>query len=98
LDTKPITAVVGLTRDSVRGFNARNGLDGNAKVVSLNVEETALKNAAGSGWGDHPQEQHKNESAIYKYTCPYCGKEFNSYGNKKRKLQPRLLHKIEILA
>lgn len=36
-------------------------------------------------WNDNPQARKKKETAIYKYTCPHCGKEFSCYGNKKRK-------------
>ncbi len=36
---KAIAAVLGLTRDSVRGYCKRNGLDGDSEVVALNVEE-----------------------------------------------------------
>lgn len=107
---KAIAATLGISRDSVRGYCKRNGLDGNSKVVALNVEEKKkgnllcaccgkpIKQKAGGRtrrfcseecrrkwWKDNPQERNKNETAIYKYTCPYCGKEFSCYGNKKRK-------------
>lgn len=36
---KAIAAVLGLSRDNIRGFCKRNGLDGDSKVVHLNVEE-----------------------------------------------------------
>lgn len=36
---KAIAAVLGVSRDSIRGFCKRNGLDGDAQVISLNVEE-----------------------------------------------------------
>ncbi|WP_206812141.1 helix-turn-helix domain-containing protein [Paradesulfitobacterium ferrireducens] len=41
---KAIAAVLGLSRDSVRGYCRRNGLDGDAKTVSLNVEEKKKQN------------------------------------------------------
>ena len=34
-------------------------------------------------WNSHREEG--NKKAIYKYKCEYCGKEFEAYGNKKRK-------------
>jgi len=40
---KAIAAVLGISRDSVRAFCKRNGLDGDAKAVSLNVEEKKIK-------------------------------------------------------
>lgn len=107
---KAIAAVLGLSRDCVRGFCKRNGLDGDSKVVSLNVEERVRnhvlcaccnipikQNQRGrvrrfcseecrrKWWKDNPHKRNKKETAIYKYTCPHCGKEFSCYGNKKRK-------------
>lgn len=41
---KAIAAVLGISRDSVRGYCKRNGLGGDAKVVSLNVEEKKKQN------------------------------------------------------
>jgi len=40
---KAIAAVLGVSRDSVRSFCVRHGLDGDSKVVSLNVEEKIKK-------------------------------------------------------
>ena len=34
-------------------------------------------------WNDHPEAV--NRKAIYAFTCPICGRDFESYGNKKRK-------------
>lgn len=34
-------------------------------------------------WKKHPELINKR--AIYHFVCAYCGKDFNSYGNKKRK-------------
>ena len=34
-------------------------------------------------WNDHPEAV--NRKAIYTFTCPICGRDFESYGNKKRK-------------
>ncbi len=107
---KAIAAVLGLSRDSVRGYCKRNGLDGDSEVVALNVEEQKKRHllctccgkpikqkdkgrtrkfcseeCRRKWWKNNPQERNKNESAIYNYTCPHCGKEFSTYGNKKRK-------------
>ena len=41
---KAIAAVLGISRDSIRGYCKRNGLDGDSKVVSLNVEEKINQN------------------------------------------------------
>ncbi|MBE6068067.1 MAG: RNA polymerase subunit sigma-70 [Clostridium lundense] len=107
---KAIAGSLGLSRDSVRGFCKRNGLDGDSCVVALNVEEKIKTNLLcaycrkpikqkGQGrtkrfcsegcrrkwWSEHQSERSKSEAATYKYTCPYCGKRFSVYGNKKRK-------------
>mgnify|MGYP000860860568 CR=1 FL=1 len=34
-------------------------------------------------WKSHPELI--NRKAVYHFICAYCGKEFDSYGNKKRK-------------
>jgi hypothetical protein len=36
---RSIGAVLGISRDCIRGFCKRNGLDGNSRSVSLNPEE-----------------------------------------------------------
>lgn len=41
---KAIAAVLGISRDSIRGYCKRNGLDGDSKVVSLNIEEKINQN------------------------------------------------------
>jgi len=34
-------------------------------------------------WNDHPEAV--NRKAIYTFTCPICGRQFESYGNKNRR-------------
>lgn len=107
---KAISTLLGLSRDSVRGFCKRNGLYGDSCVVALNVEEKAKRNllciccekpikqkdkgrtrrfcsdkCRRQWWNENQDKRNKKETAIYKYTCPHCGKEFEVYGNKKRK-------------
>jgi hypothetical protein len=36
-------------------------------------------------WKKHLDDIDKKETAIYKNICAKCGREFESYGNKKRK-------------
>lgn len=36
-------------------------------------------------WKNHSDLTEKKESAIYKSTCAKCGRDFEIYGNKKRK-------------
>ena len=42
-------------------------------------------------WNSHPELI--NRQAYYKLTCEYCGKEFLSYGNKRRKFCSRECYK-----
>ncbi len=110
LGYKAIGNILGLTRDSVRSFCQRNNLDGNGKVVSLNIEvmkeEKLLCLHCGkllkvkekgrprkycsdecrrTWWKNNQDKKTKNDTAVYKYTCLHCEKEFSIYGNKKRK-------------
>lgn len=107
---KAIAAVLGISRDTIRGYCKRNGLDGDSKVVSLNLEEKKNQNlicaccnkvikqkehgrvrrfcseeCRRKWWNDNKDKRNKKDTATYKYTCPHCDREFNSYGNKKRK-------------
>lgn len=36
-------------------------------------------------WSVHQDLLTRNQKSIYKAVCHYCGKEFESYGNQKRK-------------
>ena len=38
-----------------------------------------------SYWRDHRERIQKSETAIYTVECRYCGKIFESYGNRNRK-------------
>ena len=110
LGYKAIAAVLGLTRDSVRSYCKRNGIDGDAMVVSLNVAEKkkqklvcaccskpiqqkkrgrsrrfCSEECRRKWWNDHTDKRTMKETAVYKYTCPTCNKEFSCYGNRRRK-------------
>lgn len=36
-------------------------------------------------WNKNQRKAKRNETAVYKYNCLHCKKNFSSYGNKKRK-------------
>lgn len=36
-------------------------------------------------WRENSQNANRKDTAMYRITCAYCGKEFESYGDKKRK-------------
>ena len=38
-----------------------------------------------SWWAENPNKKNKNDKAIYKHTCLYCGCLFEAYGNNNRK-------------
>ncbi len=107
---KAIAAILGISRDSIRGYCKRNGLAGDSQAVSLNVKEQInqhlicaccskplVKNLRGRSkrfcseecrrrwWNENRDKRNKKESAIYKYICPNCNKEFSCYGNRNRK-------------
>lgn len=107
---KGIANILGLSRDSIRGFCRRNNLGGSSCVVALNLEENKKRNllctccerpikqktkgrirrfcsdeCRRKWWNENKDERNKSEAATYKFTCPYCGKKFTAYGNKKRK-------------
>lgn len=107
---KGIANILGLSRDSIRGFCRRNNLGGSSCVVALNLEEKKKRNllcaccekpikqktkgrirrfcsdeCRRKWWNQNQDERNKGEAATYKFTCPYCGKKFTVYGNKKRK-------------
>ena len=39
---KAIATILGITRDSIRSYCKRTGLDGDSKLISLNLEERNL--------------------------------------------------------
>ena len=107
---KAISTVLGVSRDIIRGYCKRNGLDGDSKLISLNLEEKKSQNlictccskpikqmkhgrirrfcseeCRRKWWKENDDKRNKKEGAIYKYICPCCKKEFECYGNKKRK-------------
>ncbi len=107
---KAIASILGLSRDSVRGYCRRNELDGDGIVAALNIQEKVNRNilcaqckqplkqvtrgrakrfcsdaCRTKWWNEHQEKRNKSETAIYHYTCAYCGKEFSAYGNKNRK-------------
>ncbi len=107
---RAIASMLGLSRNSVRSYCKRNNLDGDSRVVQLNIDEMKSQsliclycskdlkqNNLGrqrkfcsdecrrKWWSENQNSRNQRETAIYKFTCQYCGEEFTSYGNKKRK-------------
>lgn len=85
--------------NSVKTFCRRNGLIGNAAekskhhclqcgtVVPQNPgrkEKKFCSDACRMLWWNGHQET-VNRRAFYDFTCPHCGKSFQSYGNSRRK-------------
>jgi len=71
---KAIAAVLGVHRDSIRSFCVRNGLEGDSKVVSLNVEER-IKNHLLCACCYKPIKQ-KDRGRIRKYCSHECRRKW----------------------
>ena len=66
-------------------------------VLCLNCQKPIKQNKRGKArkfcseecrrkwWKENADKGQRNETAIYKLKCSYCGTEFESYGNKNRK-------------
>jgi endogenous inhibitor of DNA gyrase (YacG/DUF329 family) len=59
---KGIASILGLSRDSVRGFCKRNGLDGSSCVVALNVEEKLKRNLLCSCCGKPIKQKYQGRT------------------------------------
>lgn len=107
---RSIASTVGLSRDIVRNFCKKKGLDGYASAMTENVKEKMqigdvcynctkkiIQPATGrprkfcsdecrrDWWKSHPEAVMKKDTSVYFLTCKKCGREFESYGNSKRK-------------
>ncbi len=71
---KAISATLGVSRDSVRGFCKRNGLDGDSQVVALNYEEKVKKHLLCACCGK-PIKQ-KDKGRIRKFCSEGCRREW----------------------
>lgn len=94
-----IAARLGLSENTVKSFCRRNNLTGVAAKetpttcrycgadLSLSPGRKGRKFCCAAcrraWWKAHPELV--NREAFYLMTCAHCGKEFKSYGNKKRK-------------
>lgn len=107
---KAIANILGLSRDIVRGFCKRCGLDGTTAVIQKNIaintedgflckfcSELLKQPSRGrkrrfcsddcrrKWWKENADKSNPKETALYKFTCAFCKKDFLSYGNKTRK-------------
>lgn len=94
-----IATRLGISLNTVKSFCRRNGLGGIAekpdrqtcrqcgKPLAQEPKRPARKYCSEAcrriWWKEHPHLV--NKKAFYSLTCAYCGKEFQSYGNQKRK-------------
>lgn len=94
-----IASRLGISVNTVKSFCRRNGLNGIAKkqprqtcrqcgqplVQEPKRAERKFCSEAcrRKWWKEHTHLV--NKQAFYTLTCAYCGKEFQSYGNQKRK-------------
>lgn len=82
---KAIAAVLGKSRDTVRAFCQRNGLDGDSKVVALNINEQ-MKNGLLCFCCGKPIKQKKKGRAR-KFCSDECRRKWwnqNPQARKKR--------------
>lgn len=96
---KAIAARLGLSENAVKGYCKRNGLAGVAQrqppTACRHCGEPLFQKARGkkrkfcsdacrrAWWNSH---QHLvNRAAFYRLACAHCGREFESYGNQRRK-------------
>ncbi len=71
---KAIAAVLGKSRDSVRGYCKRNGLDGDSRVVALNVKEK-IKNHLLCSYCGKPIKQ-KGRGRVRKFCSEFCRRKW----------------------
>ena len=91
---KKIANELGLSRDTVRSYCLRNGLDNPKNVCKqcnkkIELAQTGRKRLFCSdecrhAWWNHNREM-KNRKAIYRIKCQHCKIIFESYGNKNRR-------------
>jgi len=82
---KAIAAVLGKSRDTVRIFCKHNGLDGDAKVVSLNVKEQMKNHVLCSSCGKLLKQ--KGRGRVRKFCSDECRRKWwneNPQARKKR--------------
>lgn len=81
---KGIANILGLSRDSVRGFCKRNGLDGSSYVVALNVEEKRKRNLL-CGCCEKPMKQNV-KGRIRRFCSDVCRRKWwNENQNERNK-------------
>lgn len=94
LTQKQIAETLGISKGSVRGYCYRNPLDIKKNhclecgrlVLSMphrKEKKFCSDNCRMKWWNSHKDLVKKK--AVYKFTCSYCGEQFESYGNKNRK-------------
>lgn len=71
---KAIAAVLGISRDSIRGYCIRNGLDGDSKVVAMNVEDR-IKNHLLCACCNKPIKQN-NRGRTRKFCSDECRRKW----------------------
>lgn len=71
---KVINNLLGLIRDSVRGFCKRNSLSGDSCVVALNVEEKVKRNVL-CDYCENPLKQ-KSTGRMIRFCCDDCRRKW----------------------
>ena len=88
---KKIAAILGLSRDSVRGFCRRSGLGGNSCVVVLNVEEKLKRNLL-CACCRKPIKQ-KNQGRTRRFCSEECRRKWWREHQSERNKKPASIYK-----
>jgi predicted transcriptional regulator len=88
---KAIAVVLGMSRDVVRGYCKRNGLDGDAKVVSLNIEERKINNLI-CGCCNKELKQ-KERGRIRRFCSEECRRKWWNLNQDKRTRKEKSVYK-----
>lgn len=90
---KEISESLRVSINTVKSYCRRNGLTGNTKKkkhICLNCgceidekKKFCSPTCRQTWWNNHLDKVHRK--AYYSFTCKYCHKPFNAYGNKNRK-------------
>ena len=83
--------LAGVSRDAVRSFCRRNGLagqaaqDGQEDAQTAGVKRRAFcsRECREKWWHGHPEQIRQR--AVYSFICAGCGKQFDVYGDSRRK-------------
>jgi len=90
---KAISVVLGISRDVVRGYCKRNGLEGDAKVVFLNVEERKNNNLICSCCSKELKQ--KDRGRTRRFCSDECRRKWWNQNQDKRNKKEDAIYEYE---